>query len=178
MYKIRKNYFLSAASLPLSSFFRYSRGEQPNFQVENLGEIVVVVKADVGRDLGDLHCRGADHLLGHGDTLAADIVGDGGIEARVEDLIELSARDGKMRAQVLDGQIPGDVVVDVFFDLLRRVEVAHLKHPLVVDVADAGVENVAGGLDLVRGIVQLHIVKRTALLFVDAKLRGVGRRWC
>lgn len=42
-------------------------------------------------------------------------------------------------------------------------------------MADAGVENVAGGLDLVRGIVQLHIVKRTALLFVDAKLRGVGR---
>ena len=80
-----------------------------------------------------------------------------------------------MRAQVLDGQIPGDVVVDVFFDLLRRVEIAHLKHPLVVNVADAGVENVAGGLDLVRGIVQLHIVKRTALLFVDAKLRGVGR---
>ena len=93
----------------------------------------------------------------------------------MEDLIELGARDGKMRAQVLDGQIPGDVVVDVFFDLLRRVEIAHLKHPLVVNVADAGVENVAGGLDLVRGIVQLHIVKRTALLFVDAKLRGVGR---
>ena len=107
--------------------------------MKNLGKVVVVEKTDVGRDLRDLHRGGADQLLGHGDALAADVVSDGGIEVRVEQLIQLRAGDGKVRAQVLDGQVPGDVVVDVFFDLLRRVETADLEHPLVIDMADAGV---------------------------------------
>ena len=103
--------------------------------MKNLGKVVVVEKTDVGRDLRDLHRGGADQLLGHGDALAADVVSDGGIEVRVEQLIQLRAGDGKVRAQVLDGQVPGDVVVDVFFDLLRRVETADLEHPLVIDMA-------------------------------------------
>ena len=90
--------------------------------MENLGEIIIVVKANVGRNFGDLHRCGANHLLRHGDAFAADIIGDGGIEACVEDLIEFGTRDREMRAQMLNGQIPRNVVVDVFFNLLRRVE--------------------------------------------------------
>ena len=78
-----------------------------------------------------------------------------------------------MRAQVLDGQIPGDVVVDVFFNLLRRVEIAHLKHPLVVNVADAGVENPAGCLNRSWCIMDLHIIELMAFFFANAKLRGI-----
>ena len=74
--------------------------------MKNLGKVVVVEKTDVGRDLRDLHRGGADQLLGHGDALAADVVSDGGIEVRVEQLIQLRAGDGKVRAQVLDGQVP------------------------------------------------------------------------
>ena len=142
--------------------------------MKNLGKVVVVEKTDVGRDLRDLHRGGADQLLGHGDALAADVVSDGGIEVRVEQLIQLRAGDGKVRAQVLDGQIPGDVVVDVFFDLLRRVETADLEHPLVIDMADAGVEDAAGRLDVRGRIVPVLVVELAAGLLADAELGGVG----
>ena len=42
-------------------------------------------------------------------------------------------------------------------------------------MADAGVEDIAGGLDLVRRVVDLHIVQRPALGLIDAELRGIGR---
>ena len=79
-----------------------------------------------------------------------------------------------MRAQVLDGQVPGDVVVDVFFDLLRRVETADLEHPLVIDMADAGVEDAAGRLDVRGRIVPVLVIELAAGLFADAELGGVG----
>lgn len=80
----------------------------------------------------------------------------------MEQLIQLRAGDGKVRAQVLDGQVPGDVVVDVFFDLLRRVETADLEHPLVIDMADAGVEDAAGRLDVRGRIVPVLVVELAA----------------
>lgn len=42
-------------------------------------------------------------------------------------------------------------------------------------MTDAGVKNVAGSLDLIGRIVDLHVVERAALLLADAELRSVGR---